>query len=60
MLGADASRRFHSRLDDYAAVRKEGSQPAGTKRIDIDRAKAASDHVGAAVDAGPYSKVEAA
>lgn len=43
------TRRFENRLEDYRAVRYEGSQPRTTRRRDIDATKAASDVLGSAV-----------
>ncbi len=42
------TRRWDSRLEDYRKVRHEGSQPAGTKRRQIDAAKRRSDEAQAA------------
>lgn len=41
-------RRWYSRLEQYRAVRSEGSQPRGTKTRDIEEAKRASDAMGEA------------
>ncbi len=46
-IDPEASRRWMSRLEDYARVRKEGSQPRSTRRRDIDEAKRQSDLMGA-------------
>lgn len=58
MLGATPAREWESRLEDYRKVRAEGSQPPGTTRRDVELTKRASDIAGAAVDAGPYARVE--
>lgn len=58
-VDTQASRRFENRLHDYAAVRHEGIQPRGTKRRDIDEAKAISDTAGAAFRADPYARTSA-
>jgi hypothetical protein len=42
------SRRWDSRLEDYRKVRHEGSQPATTRRSDIETAKRISDVTGSA------------
>lgn len=51
--GSDATlqKKGDKELDDYAAARKEGIQPASTKRHDIDTAKKASDLTGEAFQA---------
>ncbi len=49
------TRRHFARLEEYRKVRAEGSQPGGTRRRDIDRAKAASD-----VDQQPFRADRAA
>ena len=41
-----------SRLDNYAAARKQGIQPTSTEPKAVQAAVAASDKVGAAFDAG--------
>lgn len=55
-----ASRRWESRLEDYRATRKEGIQPKGTRRRQIDEAKRISDDRGAAYMAGPHARSGAA
>ena len=42
------SKRWDGRLEEYRKVRMEGSQPASTKRSDIERAKEISDRTGSA------------
>jgi hypothetical protein len=54
-----ASRRWESRLEDYARVRREGIQPRGTSRRAIDQAKAASDAAGLAFRADPFARADA-
>jgi hypothetical protein len=47
-MDTTASRRHEARLEDYRRVRLEGSQPATTRRSDIEVAKRESDRTGAA------------
>ncbi len=42
-IDPEKSRRWDSRLEDYAKVRHEGSQPQTTRRRDIEAAKRISD-----------------
>jgi hypothetical protein len=42
------SKRWDNRLEDYRRVRHEGSQPATTRRSDIEVAKRESDRTGVA------------
>jgi len=44
------TRRWYNRLEGYRAVRAEGSQPRGTKTVDIEEAKRVSDATGRAFD----------
>lgn len=43
-----ASKRWEGRLEDYRRVRHEGSQPATTRRRDIEASKRISDRTGQA------------
>lgn len=45
---AVAQKRWDRELTDYAALRKEGIQPDGTFRKNLDQAKRLSDDAGAA------------
>jgi hypothetical protein len=45
-MDGTATKRWDATLEDYASVRKEGSQPATTQQRDIDRAKRVSDETG--------------
>jgi hypothetical protein len=45
------TRAWENRLEDYRKVRVEGSQPATTRRSDIEATKRESDRTGAAVRA---------
>jgi len=47
-MDTTASRRQEARLEDYRRVRYEGSQPASTRRRDIEATKRESDRTGAA------------
>lgn len=51
-IDPDKQKRWDNRLEDYARVRAEGSQPPGTKRSDIELTKRVSDQLGRAVSAG--------
>jgi len=42
------TKRWDGRLEDYAKVRREGSQPVTTRRRDIEASKRESDRTGAA------------
>lgn len=47
-VGPDRHRAWEGRLEDYAKVRAEGSQPNGTDQASIDAAKSLSDQMGEA------------
>jgi len=53
----DASREWEGHLDEYARARAEGIQPATTERKDVQAAKAFSDEMGEAFDAGAMGRM---
>jgi len=52
-----ASKEWDGELAEYAAARAEGIQPATTRRKDIQAAKAFSDEMGVAFDAGQMGRM---
>jgi len=56
-IDPDASREWEGHLDEYARARAEGIQPATTERKDVQAAKAFSDEMGEAFDAGAMGRM---
>lgn len=56
-LDRDREKAWERELDSYAAARKQGIQPASTKKRDIEKAVKVSDAFGKAYDASQPTSV---